>query len=127
MDAEAVRFMLIRDWAEVENTPLQERQPVRLERWHHRARCLATATGRSPLAVEQELQGSARRVAADRRRELETELARDLATMRALGQEPTPPWHRRLRALAEVIGVAPESLRSDVEAAAGAIRVMVCS
>jgi hypothetical protein len=127
MDAEAVRFMLIRDWVDVENTPSEERQPVRLERWHHRARCLASATGRSQLEVEQELQGSARHVAVERRRELETELARDLATMRALGQTPTPPWHRRVRALAAVLGVTPEALQTDIEAAAGAIRVMVCS
>ncbi len=126
MDDEGVRCLLIRDWVELENTPPAERPPVRLERWRYRARCLAAASGSPAQALQEELQGAARELAAERRRELELELARDLATVHALGREPTPPWHRRLRALAAVSGIAPDVLEATVRQAAGEIRVMVC-
>jgi hypothetical protein len=127
MDIDSVRWMLIDDWADIENTPRTERPPLRLERWHHRARELAITEQRQLIEVEDELQETARSVAARQRRELHIELARDLAACRALGHDLTPPWHRRLHRLAEVEGTPDETLRHAIENAAAAIQVVVAT
>jgi hypothetical protein len=127
MDTDSVRWMLIDDWANIENTPRRERSPLRLERWHHRAHELAVSERRQLMEVEEELQDTARSVAARQRRELHIELARDLAACRALGHDLTPPWHRRLHRLAEVEGMPEESLRHSIENVAAAIQVVVAT
>ncbi len=124
MDAESLRWLLVTDWAEIENTPDRERRPAELYRWRHRARCLAEMQGRPLHHVEEEVQEAARRLAAERRRDLEAELARDLAFQRATGRGVPPPWNRRLHRLAAASGRPLATVRAAVEQAAAAIRIV---
>lgn len=125
MDAETLRWLLVTDWAVIENTPADERRPAEIHRWRHRARCLAEMQGRSFDHVVDDIQHEARGIAHDHRREIEAELARDLAFHRATGRTAMPPWQRRLRRLAAVSGRPLASLRAAVEQAAAAIKVVM--
>lgn len=125
MDAETLRWLLVTDWAVIENTPPDERRPAEIHRWRHRARCLSEMQRRSFTEVADEVQHEARRVAHHRRRELEAELARDLAFQRAVGRGTPPPWHRRLGRLAAVTGRPLASVRAAIEQAAAAIKVVM--
>jgi hypothetical protein len=124
VDTESLRWLLVTDWAEIENTPSQERRPAELHRWRHRARCLAEMQGRPIHHVVEELQDAARALAAEHRRDLEAELARDLAFQRATGRPAPPPWNRRLGRLASASGRPLATVRAAVEQAAAAIRVV---
>ena len=127
MDAADLRFLLIVDWAEVENTPVTERRQLTLERWFDRARRLAEFEGKREQDVFDELQSLARIRAARARVELITELSKELAIAHALDRRVTPPWRRRLARLAAVMRVPTDSLQREIEAAADAVRVTVAS
>lgn len=127
MEAADLRFLLIVDWAEVENTPVTERRQLTLERWFDRARRLAALEARPDQDVIDELQSLARIRAARARVELITELSKELAIAQALDRRVTPPWRRRVSRLAAVLKVPTESLQREIEAAADAVRVTVAS
>ena len=127
MESADLRFLLIVDWAELENTPVTERRQLTIERWFDRARRLAGFEKRPDQDVIDELQSLARIRAARSRVELITELSKELAVAHALGRRVTPPWRRRLSRLAAVMKVPTESLQREIEAAADAVRVTVAS
>jgi hypothetical protein len=127
MEPADLRFLLIVDWAELENTPVTERRHLTLERWFDRARRLAELDARPEQEVIDELQSLARIRAARARVELITELSKELAIAQALDKRVTPPWKRRVSRLAAVLKVPTESLQREIEAAADAVRVTVAS
>jgi hypothetical protein len=127
MEPADLRFLLIVDWAELENTPVTERRQLTIERWFDRARRLAAIEGRVEQDVIDELQSLARIRAARARVELITELSKELAIAQALDKRVTPPWRRRLARLAAVMKVPTDSLQREIEAAADAVRITVAS
>ena len=74
-----------------------------------------------------ELKDDARQEADLQQRQMEASLAEDLAVCRAQGREVSPPWRRRLQALAEISGRSFEEVDASVAAAASAIQVVEAS
>ncbi len=124
-DHEVLRHLLIVDWATLENTPPEDRLPDRLYRWNEGVVRLASIEGRELEAVIDEIRSIARnRVDRERQSEI-AELARDLAVDRALGKRTTPPWQRRLKRMAQVMGLPLQTMREQVEQMASRVRVDV--
>ena len=124
-DNEVLRHLLIVDWANLENTPPGDRIPDRLYRWKQGVERLASAEGRNPSSVVEEIKMIARnRVDRERQAEL-AELARDLAVDRALGKRTTPPWQRRLAKIARIMDLPLQTMLDQVEQMAARVRVDV--
>jgi hypothetical protein len=125
MDAASLQHILVNDWAVLENTPPAERRPAELHRWFGGVEHLAELVGERPQEVMQQLRSAARPLVSRRRWEMLHELAQDLAVARALGQDLSPPWHRRLDRLADVMGSERQRVVDAVEDAATAVEVTV--
>ena len=124
MNAMSLEHVLVMDWSAIENTPVDRRRPLVMQRWHLRAERLARLLERPTLEVVAELQDAARREARRQQREMEFALAEDLAVCRAQGRSVTPPWERKLRALAEISGQPFDEIGRRIERAAAAIQVV---
>ncbi len=124
MNTVSLRHVLIMDWTDIENTPVDRRRPLVMQRWHFRVERLARLVERPADEVAAELKGDARREADRQRREMEVALAEDLAVCRAQGRSVAPPWRRRLEVLAKISGRSFEEIDARVTAAAAAIQVI---
>jgi hypothetical protein len=127
MEPTPLWHVLVMDWSTVENTPPAARRPLEMQRWHFRVERLANLVDRPAPELAAELKEAARHEALRQRREMEAELAEDLAVVRAQGKPVGPPWQRRLAVLAQVCCEPIEVVEARVSAAAGTIRVVeVC-
>ncbi len=125
MEAFVLRQLLVLEWAKYENTPAPERLPTKEQLWRSNVGQLARGEGRPAATVEAELKSKARELAIRDRERILTELARDLAVSRALGQPLESPWKRRLSRLAGVTGLSAEVMTHQVEQRAQSVRVVV--
>jgi len=124
MVATPLWHVLVMDWTTVENTPPSARRPLELQRWHFRVERLARIVDRPVSELSSELKAAAKQEALRQRRDMEIELAEDLAVCQALGKPINPPWRRRLEVLAEVSGEDPSSVEERVIASAASIQVV---
>ena len=97
------------------------------QRWHIRAQRLAEMENRPVGDVTSELMSFAQDLAARKRDDQLTELARDLAVSRALGQKLKPPWRRRIQLLGQIMGLPSQAVRDEVESLASNVTVVVQS
>lgn len=125
MEPQALRYVLITDWARIENTPVAERRPMAVQRWHRRANHLASLLGAPAAQVQADLKTEAAKVAARQRQEILSQLAHDLAVSQALGEPIPPPWQRRLQKLVAVMDLPVQSVRDRVDALAANVSVVV--
>jgi hypothetical protein len=124
MEARSLWHVLVMDWTAIENTPPSSRRPLEMQRWHFRVERLALMLDRPAAELVVELKEEARREAGRQRGEMEAALAEDLAVIRAQGRPVSPPWNRKLEALAEISGQECEDVRERVASAAASIRVV---
>jgi hypothetical protein len=124
MEATPLWHVLVMDWTSVENTPPSARRPLELQRWHFRVERLAGIVDRPAAELAMELKEAAKGEALRRRNEMEAELAEDLAVCQALGKPVTPPWRRRLEALAEISGEDHLVVEERVMMSAASIQVV---
>ena len=125
MSPSTLHHILVRDWAVLENTPPVERRPAELARWYGGVEDLAAMSGVTVQEMAERLRVEAEPLAARRRHEMLRELAQDLAVSRALAEELTPPWYRRLDRLAQVAGTPADQVLTHVTEAARNVRVTV--
>ncbi len=127
MDPSTWRYMLIIDWATVENTPIPDRHPLKLERWQARAKRLAAVENRPTGEVFRELQTEGRHLAERRRKDQIADLARDMAVCQALGKDLAPPWKHRFTRLVQLMGVPRDVVHKQVEQLAATVQVSFIS
>ena len=125
MEPQALHYVLVGDWARIENTPLAERKPLVVQRWHRRADHLAALLERQAPQLVAEIQAEGLRVAVRQRQATLRDLAHDLAVANALGEPIPPPWQRRLQRLVAVMDAPLQSIRERVESEAARVSVMV--
>lgn len=124
MEARPLRYVLVMDWTAIENTPPLQRRPLEMQRWHFRVERLAAMLDQPCSELAAELKEEAKVVADRQRREIEAILAEDLAVTRAQGRRVKPPWHRKLRRLAEASGQELEAVHERIVSAAEGIQVV---
>ena len=127
MDPSTWRYMLIIDWATIENTPFGDRHPSKLQRWQSRAERLAAVEQRPAADVCTELQTEGKLLAERRRKDQIADLARDMAVSKALGKDLAPPWQHRLSRLVQLMGVPRDVVRQQVEQLAATVQVSFIS